>query len=245
MRTKSDHKPIMLIGPIGRPRHPSHWALVNVRPPGCVGRIARCALALALLLPQCLMGGPLLQRFFPLCNGDSKTLNAPSPVGSFPITVVATTYNGQSAFEMRITSGSGDTFSDQRRYFRISGDDLLYLGMTFSSSVGSLSATFTPPVRMLSESVVAGGGPISGTTAVSVQSSLGSASGQVDYSYTTSLSGPLSVPACDYDDSRSVNGSFTITIPDPEDPHRRLCRPFLISSILPPTWESRKSGFMR
>jgi hypothetical protein len=178
-------------------------------------------LLLAVLwLPSSAPGGPLLDRFFPLCNGDAKTFS--SPAGDVSVTVASANYRGQAAFELRIQSGGGATAVDQRRYFRISGDDLLYIGARFSSSEGSFEAAFNPPILLLSETLLAGGGPSAGTTSARLYGTGLPSAGypvHVEYTYNIGLSGALSVPACGYGESRSVDGRFTLTDPaDPDDP---------------------------
>ncbi len=184
--------------------------------------LAASCLGCTFLHPHGLLGGPLLDRFFPLCQGDTKTFVAPQPAGTAGITVTATTYNGQPAFQMRITTGSGSSAVDQYRYFRTSGDSLLYLGSSFASEAGSFEAIFNPAIEILREGDLATGGVRSGSTSAVLRGAEvpgGQYNVNVNYSYDIGVGGTLSVPACTYAESRTIAGSFVLLDPaDPEFP---------------------------
>ncbi|MBX3748364.1 MAG: immunoglobulin domain-containing protein [Verrucomicrobiae bacterium] len=175
---------------------------------------------LALGLAPGLQAGPYLQQFFPLCNGDTRDFTGTQ--GNVRVATSTVNYRGQSGFQLRITAGSGATATEQRRYYRVDGDRLLYLGAQFYLGSESFEATFNPPIVFLNEGTLAGGGVMEGSTSAILRGSGLPSAGfgvRVEYRYDVRVSGSLRVPACLYADSRSVEGSFTLIDPtDPEDP---------------------------
>ena len=124
---------------------------------------------LALGLAPGLYAGPYLQQFFPLCNGDSRDFTGTQ--GNAQVATSTVNYRGQSGFQLRITAGSGTTATEQRRYYRVDGDRLLYLGAQFYLGPESFEATFNPPIVFLNEGTVGSGGVMEGSTSAILRGS--------------------------------------------------------------------------
>jgi PKD repeat protein len=144
---------------------------------------------------------PPVQLYFPLNNNDVKNYQG---------VVLGVTYYGtynyyQVSYSGRTCYLEQDSFDGSQVYYGYSGSQIQMYGAT----IGSESFSFTTPLNILNDSILSNGGSLQSSTTLTVEGYTVT----VNVTVVSNLAGSVTIPLGKADNCRSIDMTFSYSIP--------------------------------